>query len=221
MSRATRVMSVCVGALLMYATAAQAGPLPSDPNALGGFSQGTTAFIGTNGPLTIKSNVEFAVYAPGKFDLSFGAGADPSGGSQYVYAYEVFNTGVGGLDRAISLFTVALQPTALAQNIEFLPHAFGFFGQDPVSSSFGGGPPPTSARWDYSTATVPIGGNTQILLFTSPKGPTLQSAGVQGGGVPSSNVLPSPIPEPASWTLLVIGSVALAYRRVVARRRVG
>ena len=36
-------------------------------------------------------NVDYCVYAPGQFSLSFPAWDDPTDGTQYVYAYQIFN----------------------------------------------------------------------------------------------------------------------------------
>jgi hypothetical protein len=207
--------AVCVA---LCAAGAQAGPLALDPNAVWHGTSAPLFFSVVAGPTTfeISANVDYAVYNPGKFNLSFGAGADPSGGTQYVYAYEVFNTGANGPNTAaqpISIFTEGLGPNANAQNIEALPIVFGNFGQLPDNSSFAGAPP-TSGRWDYTTHNLPLGAATQILLFTSPHGPILQPGSVSGGGLGASQPLPSPAPEPSSVILLVMGGLAvLAMRR--------
>jgi len=197
---------------------AQAGPLPLDPNGMGGVFQGIQVFQNKGGPVTLTVDVEYAVYAPGDFTKSFGAGSDPSGGTQYVYAYEAFNINVPPNPRSLAILTVGLQQGAQAQSIQYLPVIYGNFGLLPVNSSFGG-TPPNAARWDYTGlgTTIPVGQNSQILLFTSPYNPTLLTSSVSGGGLGASNILPSPIPEPASWALLGIGSAMLLYRRLRAR----
>src|SRR5262245_48184350 len=83
-----------VAVVVLTATTALAGPLFADPAALPGWT-GSSGFVGANGGFKLNANVEFAVYAPGAFGtsaaLGFPGGADPSGGTQFVYAYEIFN----------------------------------------------------------------------------------------------------------------------------------
>jgi hypothetical protein len=225
MSTASRLIGLAFAVLLVVlmgpAATAQAGPLPLDPNGFGAPYQGSMTFQNKGGPTTLTVNVEYSVYAPGQFTKSFGAGSDPSNGAQYVYAYEAFNLNVAPNPRSLAILTVGLLPGAQAQNIEYLPIIYGNFGLIPVSSSFGGAPP-NAARWDYTGAgtTIPVGQNSQILVFTSPLSPTLVTSSVSGGGLGASQPLPSPIPEPAGWALLGIGSAMLLYRRLRARRMI-
>jgi len=165
--------------------------------------------------------VEYAVFAPGQFNVAFGAGADPSNGSEFVYAYEVTNTGATvNVSRNMSGVTVALLPTASASNIGFLPLLNGNYGQVPNNSSFGG-TPASSARWNFTSPTLALGGITQVLLFTSPKGPTLASASALGGGIQGTttvpNFVPTPIPEPSSFILLALAGLAMLAIRLRTR----
>ena len=203
----------------------QAGPLPFDPNALAGYKGDTGTLTTTLGGLSISMDLQYAVYAPGAFDLSFGAGADPSAGSQYVYAYQFYNTGTvaaGGF--AFSGVSVNLLLGNQAANIEALPLTYGNYGQLPVSASFAG-LPPTSARWSYTTANLPLGAQSQILLFTSPHGPTRSTAQATGGlGVTTdeNHLVPTPVPEPLGSVLVVSAAVVLggvAARRTIKSKR--
>ena len=222
MSKASRLACLVIAACVVWsATRAEAGPLASDGNAA---VHGTSAplFFSINVGTTflISANVDYGVYAPGKFDLSFGAGADPSGGTQFVYAYQVFNTGANDVNTVanpISIFTEGLGPNADAQNIEALPLIHGNYGQLPDSASFAG---TTSARWDYTNNPLPIaGGTSQILLFTSPHGPSLQPGSIQGGGLGASQPLPSPVPEPSTVALMGLGVFFLAGVQLRKRYR--
>jgi hypothetical protein len=215
MSTASRAVCVAIAmSVALFAVGAQAGPLPLDPNGMGGVNQGSAIFP-TNtvaGTFSISAEVDFAVYAPGKFNLSY-PGQDPSGGTRWVYAYEVTNTGQVPGPSPISSFSVAIlpvsggPPAAGAANIENLPLVAG---QAPGAQSFSS----TSAVWDYSGANLGVGANSDILLFTAPHPPTMQSASVVGGGLGTSHNLPSPIPEPSTYVLLAIGGAALlTWRR--------
>jgi hypothetical protein len=218
MNTASRLACVATAlGIAMGAANVQAGPLPLDPNAIWhGTSAPFFSSINVGTIFEISASVQYAVYNPGKFDLSFGAGADPSNGTQYVYAYQVFNTGVNGpntVAEPISIFTEGLAANANAQNIQALPIANGNFGQLPDHAAFAG-TPATSGTWDYTTHNLPLGAQTQILLFTSPHGPIMEPGSVQGGGLGAQNPLPSPAPEPSSLMLLVMGGlVGLAIRR--------
>ncbi len=201
-------------------TVAKAGPLPLNPDALSGWTGTSTIASGLIAGHTLDTKVEYAVFAPGQFNAYFGAGADPSNGTEFVYAYEVTNTGsTVNVSRNLSGFTVALLPTASASNVGFLPLANWNYGLVPNNSSFGG-TPPSSARWNFTSPTLALGGVTQILLYTSPKGPTLASASALGGGIQGTttvpNFVPTPIPEPSTFALLAIAGITmLAIRRRV------
>ncbi len=199
---------------------AHAGPLPLDPNALPGYEGDTGTITATAGSLSISMDIQYAVFAPGQFDLSFGAGADPSGGTQYVYAYQFYNQGTPPGGRVFSGVSVGLVLGNNAANIEALPLGFGNFGQLPTSVSFGGSPP-SSARWNYTTSTLPLGAQTQILLFTSPHGPTRSTAQATGGlGVTTdlNHLVPTPVPEPDTWMLVGSSVGALLLARALRRK---
>ena len=160
------VLVACVACLTSNV---QAGPLPLDPNALGGF-KGTSTLSFTTGSLSVAGNIEYAVYYPGQFNLSFGAGSDPSNGTQYVYAYQVDNTGTvpaGGRD--ISLMGVTLLPTNSSTNIESLPLSHGNFGVVPAASGSQAAPP-TTARWLYTSTTIGLGPKLADPALHEPEG---------------------------------------------------
>ena len=213
---------VLFGAVIMSAAltgTATAGPLPTDPNALPGFKGSQTLFSSTANGFTMTATVDFAVYAPGAVETSLALGLpgfamDPSLGTQYVYAYEVFNTSptVGGA--VIVASTVGL-------NLGFLPPGVTIShdattpegGVAPTNSSFSG---TTSAAWNFGP--LAIGAHSDILFFTMPYAPTYYVGGIQGGhGTIDSRSLPSPTPELGTAALSAIAAVCLfaanRYRR--------
>lgn len=105
---ATALSLACIAAVV------QAGPLPLNPDALAGYKGTTTASSGLIAGHTLDVSIDFAVFAPGQFNAYFGAGADPSNGTQFVYAYEITNTGLNAaIARNINGYTVGLLPTAM------------------------------------------------------------------------------------------------------------
>jgi hypothetical protein len=199
--------------LALQAMPAVAGILATDPNALAGF-EGTQFFSNTIASLTLTSNVDYAVYAPGQFTKTFGAGSDPSLGLDYVYAYEVFNNAGGGGNREVDFFSVGLGNSTGAANDENLPILYGNYGVFASNASFTPVTPPyTSATWTYTTP-IALGQIGQIELFTSPLPPSSFLSSLQGGGVIAKAFLPSPAPEPSTAMIMVAaGSLALRGRK--------
>jgi hypothetical protein len=165
--------------------------------------------------LLLKANVEYAVYAPGHFSSSAALGfpADPSGGVDFVYAYQILND-QGGNQSVINLNVGFSEGTELPANIGFIAAAGG---QVPSTFEFiPAGNPKTSAKWDYLAANVlAVGAHSDILIYTSPKGPEFDNASIQGGSsLGAQRLLPSPIPEPATLALGIIGGAVLLLSRL-------
>jgi hypothetical protein len=215
---ASGVVSVaCVALVTLTATMLQAVPLPVDPFGLDGGVpttwQGTQAYFAPApvGGGQLKADVDFAVFAPGQFGLSYGGAADPSGGAHYVYAYQVHNTAPGAVgDRSISMMTVGLDGNESPAGIGFVLAG----GLAPSSASFiPAGPPHTSAGWSFTGALLAPTMTSEILIFTSPHGPEFDTASLLGG-INNTQMLPSPVPEPTSVVLFILGAAALlAVRR--------
>jgi len=184
-------------AAMLCSTRAFSAILATDANALSGF-HGTQDFSVSISSLSMKGEVDYAVYAPGQFKQTFGAGSDPSNDKRYVYAYQLHNTG-GTSDRDPAFLSVGFDaagpggsnPTDLGMLL------VGDHGDDPSSFSFipAGGPPFASATWNFATA-IPDTHYSEILLFTSPYSPEFYDSSVQGGGLSKQSRLPSPVPEP-------------------------
>lgn len=220
MHRGAGFLSVIATLVLLVSSVALAAPLPTDPNAMVGW-KGTQAYLHTPiAGVTLKANVEYAVYAPGFFNLSFPA-TDPSGGAHYVYAYEIFNDQGG--NRSILNFTVGFSGgNELPANIGHTALTLSGTPIAPTSSSFiPAGTPKTSAKWDFSPSTVfpaGTGRKSNILYYTSPYGPEWDNGSLQGSsGTANTQLLPSPAPEPATWILGLTGMAALMLFRFARR----
>jgi len=207
-----RGVSVGVLVVAMWAVAsapASAGPIAGDVAAMPAW-QGTQQFYATSGVETLQVDVEYAVYAPGNYSLS---GTDPSGGTQFVYAYQVFNDLLG--NAPVSTFSVGLDPTANVANIGSDAGSGTLGGTAPTASAFSG-TPPTSAVWYFYLNTIdppPTNEHSAVLLFTSPYGPKWAPASVLNSGLSNKQNLPSPLPEPATVMLMLAGSAVALLRR--------
>ena len=223
---------LCVGTvLLLLVSISSAGPLPTDPNAIPGW-QGTATFTGTTGGFTLKAEVDYAVYAPAtlsplfNFDNSAALGGpaafDPSAGTQYVYAYEI-NNDPTGTAIALNLSVGLLSGSVITSSANI--------DDDPVSPDGGLAPtldqfiptsnnPKTNAKWSWTSNFPTPGQHSDILIFTSPYGPTMFNAAMQGGQTTiAPGTLPSPLPEPTSMALFGIGLTSIAAARFIRRRR--
>lgn len=197
------VVTAFVGLL---SSAALAGPLASDPFAIPGW-KGTTFFdsaLDPNlAPNAVKVNVDYAVYAPGAYGAS--GGVDPSGGTKYVYAYQLFSVGSN-----YSILTVGILPPSQADA--------GQPGSDATKPQLGGVAPLAAldlvSSMFYNWGSLPTNGTfSRVVLFTSSFPPTNVSSSVNASGSVVQLVLPSPIPEPASLALIALGLGSLVVRR--------
>jgi hypothetical protein len=160
----------------------------------------------------LNTEVDYAVYAPGQFANSSALGypTDPSGGTQYVYAYQVLNN-TGGSE-AISTLSVGLYGLGgpnqgkdkQVANIEQISYAGDV---SPGAQNFSG-TPAQSALWNFSSPSLSIGKVSSILLYTSPFPPETDNSSVQGA-TGDTERLPSPVPEPVSWLLIVVVAALL------------
>ncbi|KKN64605.1 hypothetical protein LCGC14_0489820 [marine sediment metagenome] len=212
--------NACAAAIVLLAlgAAARGGDLEADPNALSSWQGSTNMYNSFFTILSVNANVDFAVYEPGKFTTSF-PGAAPIGGSEYVYAYQIFNLTTDS--SPVTALTVGLdgdEPFNTGANIGFVAST----GDVSPSASYlvapsDGSLPPTSARWAFSV--LPVGKSSDVLYFTSPAVPEAEgdSATVTGSW-PATEKLPSPVPEPTTVGVLALGALAVLIRKQRARQ---
>src|SRR5688572_27381628 len=143
-----KMIIAAAAAVLLFGARAYSAILATDVNAMSGF-KGTVDFTSVIGPLTMAAEVDYAVYAPGQFNLTFGAGADPSNGAHFVYAYQIHNTGIIASDRDPAFLSVGFDPLDHQANIGFLNANLGL---DPSAVAFipVANPPFHSATWDFN-----------------------------------------------------------------------
>ncbi|MBN1588871.1 MAG: hypothetical protein JW888_05095 [Pirellulales bacterium] len=209
-----------LAAVMLMAPLAVAGPLAADSNAMPGW-HGTQFFAGSYWGMGMSpffnADVDYAVYAPGQFEVTFD-GADPSEGVDYVYAYQIFHVGPG-TDEPLLQFSVGLDGIA-AEGAGVITD-FGA-GQAPTSASFStsGNNPPTSAVWYYdSPMSLAPGCQSNILLFTSSAPPEWDTSTLRGtNSTAKTELLPSPgVPEPAMLILIIAAAGVLGASRPAHR----
>ena len=209
----TSCVAVVLAIVMAVGHAAVAGPLATDPLGIAGFT-GTAVF---NDGFT-NASVDYAVYNTGDFESSalFSAGDDPSGGTEHVYAYQIENIGSFG----VTGFTIALDANeplgAFAGSPGFVSGAGLVDPNNTTSPPRFAGVPPTSVKWDFTPVNLNTGQTSAFLIFTSAAPPEFDTATVDGIlPVTLFNSIPSPneTPEPATLSLLALGSLTLLRRR--------
>ena len=200
-------------AVLLAAGAATAG-IGTDLNGMPGWHEE----IRLAGPMpgffeVLAIDVEYCVYAPGQFEISF-PGLDPTDGTDYIYAYQIYNdldphpsAGTGEDPDYVSRFSVGLDTDELADNGSYLSGT-GIAPDDVDVLT----PASTQAGWNFTLGQMAYPSVSAILLFSSPYGPELDRTTVSGWQT-ASGWLPSPVPEPATLTLMAVGAAWLSQRK--------
>ena len=173
--------------------------LNNDPAAISAY-KGSSPFSAGG---ALSGHVDYAVYAPGMYD-----GTVHFNNNLYVYAYQVFSQ---SSTVSIDYFSVGLEPGVSVSNAtsdSAAPYAVT-----------GGIVPDLSlvmsqqVLYLFQSDTISANEYSRTLLFASNIAPVMAdgvvSAGFAGGAIMA---LPSPVPEPATFGLL-IGGAFMALRR--------
>ncbi|MCX5633143.1 MAG: hypothetical protein NTW93_05685 [Phycisphaerae bacterium] len=186
---------VCVS---VFAVCAEAS-LYNDSDAMADFKNKTSFSITMSGK-TLKADVEYAVYSPGDYP-----GDDLTDGSEYIYAYQIFNSTQSNV--ATDFFSVGLIDSSYADYI-YTDTTYGTpGGKDPFAFSF-----PQSAAYVFIGTSLNPGQWSDVLIFSSTHLPTIGFGTVSGGGLSGMGSLatPSVLPEPA--TILFIAPTIFILR---------
>ncbi|MCK4624104.1 MAG: hypothetical protein KAV00_02250 [Phycisphaerae bacterium] len=161
-----------------------------------------------------SAHVDYAVYAPGNYPT--GDFPPEEFEDHYTYAYQVFNDSSSLV--ALSSFNVGLAEDSGAANITFDIFYGVPGGISPGFSWLVGVPPgPGSAQWIVVQWTP--GTHSTVLLFSSPNTYTFDSATLVDGGEGNTQLLPTPLPEPAVLFLLCGGVLPVLLKKYRRKAR--
>ena len=193
----TIFLACAITCAFVFAVSAKASLLYNDPNAMTGFA-GTTAFSITVSTVSLKGNIDYAVYAPGTYP-----GLNLRGCGEYIYAYQIFFSPKDNV--AIDFFSVGISNGATINNI-YTDNTYGFWpgsGIDPSLSNIFA----QSVGFIFADPSLDLRDWSNVLIFTSAYSPTMGFGTISGGGASGMAALPtpsmSPVPEPATIALLL------------------
>lgn len=193
--------------LAVFAATAGASLLNGDPNAV---ISGTTGWFGEipgGSEESLIVRVDYAVYE----GSNYGYGAD-----EYVYAYQVFNDAPVCEDSfnqgSVDVFSVSIAGGVNSGNDcgTLIP----LTGQDPSYSDFFGDPVHGAGYVFFGSDEIEAGSYSSILYYVGLDDYSMDATAIvtNNGRLPiTHDGLPTPmaIPEPASASLLLVGSAAL------------
>ena len=199
-----------IGIILILVISSQAWTatieIMNDPAAM---ISGSQIFEATDGAETLRVEVQYAVYYIGDYP-----GNDPSNGTEYVYAYQIFND-IDTQSHSVSSFTVGLPAER-----ECRPAVIGF-DRDYMDTEDEGVAPTLfaitddSAAWTFLYDTISAPDEySKVLFFASPCPPGDGTASVQDGGLSDFGPIPVPMIIPEPITILSLGLVQLLIRVV-------
>ena len=165
--------------------------------------------------------MDYAVYQPGTYtgDVQSPSSQVPGQAvsfpdDHYVYAYQFFNSAES--DVVIDYFSVGLLSNAYADNVGFDLLQPGIAPSDQFIM-------PGNILCLFNSPEGSVGSDeySTVLLFSSDAGPEMGFGSIPGGatGGVSGICLPTPVPEPATVSLLLGGSIIFVCGKKSARKR--
>lgn len=178
----------------------------NDPAAM---ISGSQVFEATDGAKILRVEVQYAVYYIGDYP-----GKDPSNGTEYVYAYQIFND-IDTQSTSVSSFTVGISAESECRS------AVIGYDRDYMDPGDEGVTPTLfaitedSAVWTFLYDTVSAPDEySKVLFFASPCPPGEGTASVQDGGLSDFEPIPVPMIIPEPITILWLGLIQLLFRVV-------
>ncbi len=156
-------------------------------------------------------DVDYAVFAPGDYGWQ-----DFSGGSRYIYAYQIYNNSTSQIN--VDFFFVGILNGAIDIDNDNMyeddthPESVGGVGAFPAAFI---GDPVHSASAGFFFDGISAGQHSQVLVFTSiyaPTGGYGTVAGI-GRGYTIELPVPNPVPEPATLAILAAASGFVMLKR--------
>ena len=210
---------------VLISSSVVAGPLATTTRALNdGFGpdagrwHGSVAIAGAAFGDTVTADVDWAAFGPGKFQLYLNdegiAQVDPSGPNEVLYVYQIVS--VTSASPSIDTLTVGLDSTD-GRGAVSAP-SYVLTGAATEQAPSGGGDNNTSMAWFFNGPGLVIGDVSPLLVFSSPFAPEFDflqvNSGLAGPAVsplvasPSDRLFQFDIPEPSSFVLAFVCSVA-------------
>ena len=180
------------------------GSLYNDPAAMTGFADRTSFDITLPG-IRLQADVEYAVYAPGTYP-----GNDLSGGSKYIYAYQIFNS--SRPDIAIDFFSVGIISGATVDTI-YSDDTYGYIPESAIEPSMSN-IFAQSAGFIFAGESLDLKKWSSVLIFSSTYSPTIGFGTISGGGLCGMGDLatPSTVPEPATIVMIAPALLVLVNK---------
>lgn len=179
--------------MFVFAFYAEAS-LYNDPAAMPGFQNKTSFSVSSSGS-NLKVDAEYAVFSPGTY-----SGTDISGGSQYIYAYQIFNSSQSNV--AVDFFSVGILVGSSVSTV-YTDTGYGIpGGVVPFAFHFS-----QSAGYTFFSSALNPRQCSDVLLFSSMHLPTMGFGTISGGGLSVTGSLPTPliVPEPATILFIAPG----------------
>lgn len=192
--------------------------------ASGALLSGSQNFLANSNGLTLNVTIDYAVWSPsmyanpGNFQ-AFGNSPNPTlSGSDYVYAYQIYNNGV-----------LSGVPNPSSPTEDFHIMSVDFFGTitaigedfafDSSTNDIGGTLSVLNNNGaSYWFVLPPISPDqfSAVMILGSPDAPAFANASIKDGGLSTGGMLPTPVPVPSAALLGLVGLSLICWARRLA-----